>query len=42
MSTTSTAARADGLERDGQPQHSRLRRLTTETKASFKTTEFFA
>ena len=41
MSTVSTPARADGLERN-HTEPSRARRLTTETKASFKTTEFFA
>jgi hypothetical protein len=37
-----TPTRADGLERHNHVQPSRVRRLTTETKASFKTTEFFA
>jgi hypothetical protein len=37
MSAVRTPARADGLERNG-----RTRRLATETKASFKTTEFIA
>ena len=36
-----TPTRADGLERHNHVQPSRVRR-TTETKASFKTTEFFA
>ena len=39
MSAVQTPARANGAERTERP---RARRLTTETKASFKTTEFFA
>ncbi len=42
MSTVRTPARADGLERDRHTEPNRVRRLSTETKASFKTTEFFA
>ena len=42
MSAVRTPARADGLERDGRSEPHRVRRLATETKASFKTTEFFA
>ena len=42
MSAVSNPVRADGLERDRHTQPNRVRRLTTETKASFKTTEFFA
>jgi fucose permease len=42
MSAVRTPARADGLERNGQTDHRHARRLATETKASFKTTEFFA
>jgi hypothetical protein len=42
MSAVRTPARADGLGRNGQTEPSRVRRLSTETKASFKTTEFFA
>jgi hypothetical protein len=42
MSAVRNPARADGLERHGHTEPSRVRRLTTETKASFKTTEFFA
>jgi hypothetical protein len=42
MSAVRTPARADGLERNGGAEHNRVRRLSTETKASFKTTEFFA
>ena len=42
MSAVHTPARCDGLERDRHTQPNRLRRLTTETKASFKTSEFWA
>jgi hypothetical protein len=42
MSAVRTPARADGLERNGHTEHNRVRRLSSETKASFKTTEFFA
>jgi hypothetical protein len=42
MSAVRTHAPADGLERDGHTGINRARRLSTETKASFKTTEFFA
>jgi hypothetical protein len=42
MSAVPTPARADGLERNRHSEPDRVRRLTTETKASFKTTEFFA
>jgi len=42
MSAVRTPARAEGLERDRHVERSRARRLVTETKASFKTTEFFA
>ena len=31
-----------GVERDGHTDRHRVRRLATETKAAFKTTEFFA
>ena len=31
-----------GVERDGRTDRDRVRRLATETKAAFKTTEFFA
>ncbi len=41
MSAVRTPARADGLERN-HAEPNRVRRLNTETKASFKTTEFFA
>ena len=42
MSAAHTPARAEGVERNGRTDHNRVRRLTTETKAAFKTTEFFA
>jgi hypothetical protein len=42
MSAAQTPARAERAERDGRTNHSRVRRLTTETKAAFKTTEFFS
>ena len=41
MSAVQTPARADGAERNGRTERP-ARRLSTETKASFKTTEFFA
>jgi len=41
-SVRNPGARADGLERNDRTEHSSARRLTPETKASFKTTEFFA
>ena len=42
MSAVSTPARAEGHERSSDVGRNYVRRLTTETKASFKTTEFFA
>jgi hypothetical protein len=44
MSTQGTAVpvRGDGAVHDDSPRGGVVRRLTTETKASFKTTEFFA
>ena len=42
MSAVRTPAQTDGLERNGRVEPNRVRRLSTETKASFKTTEFFA
>jgi hypothetical protein len=42
MSAAQTPARAVRAERDGHTNHGRVRRLTTETKAAFKTTEFFS
>jgi hypothetical protein len=41
MSAVHNPARADDRERNGRSDHG-VRRLSTETKASFKTTEFFA
>jgi hypothetical protein len=41
MSEVRTAARADVRDHNGHTEH-HPRRLSTETKASFKTTEFFA
>jgi hypothetical protein len=42
MSSVRTPAREEGAYRNGQTDHAPARRLTTETKASFKTTEFMA
>jgi hypothetical protein len=42
MSTHTTDTRTDGLANGAHTAPSRPRRLTTETKAAFKTTEFFA
>jgi len=42
MSTANFPTGAERVERDGLVDHNRVRRLTTETKAAFKTTEFFA
>ena len=42
MTAARTSAREDGLDRAHRVDHDRTRRLSTETKASFKTTEFFA
>ena len=42
MSAVQNPARADRSERNASSEPTRARRLTTETKASFKTTEFFA
>ena len=42
MSAVRTPAREDGTIRNGNAEHNHVRRLTTETKAAFKTTEFFA
>ena len=41
MSAVRTPGR-EGLDRDGHTERNPVRRLSTETKASFKTTEFFA
>ena len=42
MNAVRTPAREAGTQRNGQNEHSPVRRLTTETKAAFKTTEFIA
>jgi hypothetical protein len=42
MSTRTTDTRSDGLTNGARPAPERSRRLSTETKAAFKTTEFFA
>jgi hypothetical protein len=42
MSAAQTPARSVRAERDGHTNPGRVRRLTTETKAAFKTTEFFS
>ena len=42
MSAIRTSAREAGTHNSGRADHTPVRRLSTETKASFKTTEFFA
>jgi hypothetical protein len=42
MSAVRTPAREAGTHHNGQNEHFPVRRLVTETKASFKTTEFIA
>ena len=42
MSSVRTPAREEGTQRNGHTGHASVRRLATETKASFKTTEFMA
>ena len=42
MSSVHIPAREAGTHRKGQSEHLPVRRLVTETKASFKTTEFVA
>ena len=42
MSELRTSAREAGMQRNGRNEQRPARPLTTETKASFKTTEFFA
>ena len=42
MSAVPTPVQADGLAHNGDTERHRVRRLSTETKASFKTTELFA
>ena len=42
MSAVNIPGGAERVERDGRMDRNRVRRLATETKAAFKTTEFFA
>ena len=42
MSAVRNPARADGLGRDDRTEHNHSRRLSTETKSAFKTTEMIA
>ena len=42
MSELHTSAHAAGTQHNGRSEQRPLRRLATETKAAFKTTEFFA
>jgi hypothetical protein len=42
MSSVRTPAREEGTHRNGHTEQNPVRRLVTETKASFKTTEFVA
>ena len=42
MSAVRTPARGEGMDHTRQTESAPARRLTTETKASFKTTEFVA
>ena len=42
MSAVRTPAREDGIARNASTEHNHVRRLSTETKAAFKTTEFFS
>ena len=42
MSAIRTSARESGTEHSGRTDQNPVRRLTTETKAAFKTTEFVA
>ena len=42
MSSVRTPAREEGTQRNGHTEHTPVRRLVTETKVSFKTTEFVA
>jgi len=42
MSAVRTPARADETGRNGDVEHNRTRRLSTETKSAFKTTEMIA
>jgi hypothetical protein len=42
MSSVRTPAREEGTQRNGHTDRAPVRRLVTETKASFKTSEFMA
>jgi hypothetical protein len=42
MSAIRSSARESGTQHNGRTEHNPVRRLATETKAAFKTTEFFA
>jgi hypothetical protein len=42
MSAIRTSARESGTQQNSRSDHNPVRRLATETKSSFKTTEFFA
>ena len=42
MSAANFPAAAERVERPGRTDHNPVRRLATETKAAFKTTEFYA
>ena len=42
MSAVRTSGRSDGLETNGRSERNPIRRLTTETKSAFKTTEMIA
>jgi hypothetical protein len=42
MSAVRTSVREDGNPRTANTEHNHVRRLATETKAAFKTTEFFS
>ena len=42
MSAVRTSGRTDGIGRDGHTEQGPVRRLTTETKSAFKTTEMIA
>ena len=42
MSAVRTPGRTDGVESNGRTERNPIRRLTTETKSAFKTTEMIA
>ena len=42
MSAVRTSGRSDGLDGNGRTERNPIRRLTTETKSAFKTTEMIA